>query len=346
MPHLANEWKEQVLACPFYKFNSVRYMSCVRLRLSRIRDVKQHLMRRHRRPTYCPVCGEIFNDSGRCDSHITARTCYPPPGGVNIEGVTETQSVALTRRVDRTLDASSQWFSVWDILFPDRCRPQSPYLSLTHFGELLSIFHNYWEHQRDTLIAQAIQSTAGGGGGHSPLSPLMAELSSEIVENLFSTFRATSHTIMGPASSKTAGNATVLGPDEFQSSPGLLEDAGRPPATSNVLSNPPRVDTGFIPPLRCSLDVDVPLALPAIQVPEPLEISCTPTWPNNDLDLQFTDVDFSSCDPALASSDLPGMHWVNPHPGTAIDPGVPLELYPLYGFGFPGGVPTPPLDDQ
>lgn len=192
--------QRQMLACPFYKSSSIRYMSCARLRLSRIRDVKQHLIRRHLRPLHCPVCGDTFNDSQCCDSHIKARTCNAPPGGVDIEGVTATQRLALTGRVNRALDEASQWFSVWEILFPNTPRPLSPYLS-TQFGEVIDMLYDFWGRQRDTLIAEVAaevaQSTGTGAGNDN--SRLVTELSSRLIEQLFSRFRTTSQTITDPA---------------------------------------------------------------------------------------------------------------------------------------------------
>lgn len=48
------------LACPFYKRNQVRHSNCLHFRLKRIKDVKQHLLRKHKQPYYCPICGLEF----------------------------------------------------------------------------------------------------------------------------------------------------------------------------------------------------------------------------------------------------------------------------------------------
>ncbi|KAK3898850.1 hypothetical protein C8A05DRAFT_18626, partial [Staphylotrichum tortipilum] len=146
-PGHENQRQDGVLACPFYKHDSIRHRSCFRLRLSRIRDVKQHLIRRHCRPRHpCPVCDGMPGSPG-CH-HI-----HPPPGGIDVEGVSWEQQRALSRRVDRALDVPSQWYSVWDIVFPGVTRPASPYRSAgTRFGEVLNILHDYWEGQRQILI--------------------------------------------------------------------------------------------------------------------------------------------------------------------------------------------------
>ncbi|KAK3381245.1 hypothetical protein B0H63DRAFT_475166 [Podospora didyma] len=197
--------RKQLLACPFYKHNSMRYVSCVRLRLTRVRDVKQHLVRRHRRPMHCPVCGVTFDDSASWDEHILARSCVQRPGGFSIEGVTETQSTALARRVNRSLDEASQWFSIWTILFPDSPRPSSPYLS-NHFEETLGMVYDYWQRHGRTLVAELAEPLTIDNSQHQ--GNVLAELSSQVVEALLFRFRVSSQDAMDPASS----NPTVVEP--------------------------------------------------------------------------------------------------------------------------------------
>ncbi|TPX11650.1 uncharacterized protein E0L32_007629 [Thyridium curvatum] len=147
------------LACPFYKHNSMHHMGCARLRLTRIRDVKQHLSRRHRRPLHCPVCGETFQESKHCESHIRARNCQKPPGGFVFEGVSESQSIALARRVNRSLKEHEQWYTIWEILFPESHKPESPYLS-TAFEETFTMVNEYWKHQGMDFLDRHIPSSS------------------------------------------------------------------------------------------------------------------------------------------------------------------------------------------
>jgi hypothetical protein len=113
---------DTLLACPFYRYNGMKYMSCSKFQLRRIRDVKQHINRRHRRPLYCLVCGLTFETSGLWGAHISARTC-DPVDRVEVEGIDEAQMNALARRVNRSLDKEKQWLSIWAILFPDSTPP-------------------------------------------------------------------------------------------------------------------------------------------------------------------------------------------------------------------------------
>ncbi len=65
------------LACPYAKRDPVRYRDCHRYFLGRVRDVKQHLTRCHRRPM-CPMCSMTFEDEDVKNEHIKARWCSEP----------------------------------------------------------------------------------------------------------------------------------------------------------------------------------------------------------------------------------------------------------------------------
>lgn len=189
----------QLFACPFYKHNSMRNMNCVRLRLTRVRDVKQHLVRRHRRPIYCPTCGDNFPDSQSCATHIVARTCLRPVEGVHIEGVDESQSIALARRVNRSLDERAQWFSIWDILFPGSEKPSTPYLS-NHYEETFGMMKDYWRYHGKLLVTELAGDVHGGPVKH---------LSSAVVETLLDRFLASSQFVMDPAGVLSRSAAAV-----------------------------------------------------------------------------------------------------------------------------------------
>ncbi|KAK4450889.1 hypothetical protein QBC34DRAFT_348432 [Podospora aff. communis PSN243] len=121
-------------ACPFFRVEPSRHMECMNLKLTRVRDVKQHINRRHARTaSYCPICYATFDSMASRDSHTQLRECEPrEPTAVDpVDGVSlETQEV-LKQRVDRSLPAIDQWNDMWDILFPGKPRPLTPYLGST-----------------------------------------------------------------------------------------------------------------------------------------------------------------------------------------------------------------------
>ncbi|KAJ0167340.1 hypothetical protein CTA2_3144 [Colletotrichum tanaceti] len=66
---------DMTLACLFYKKDRRLNGSCCGKRLSRIRDVKQHLKRRHYMPIYCPICYNNFLDETTRDSYTNEMAC-------------------------------------------------------------------------------------------------------------------------------------------------------------------------------------------------------------------------------------------------------------------------------
>ncbi|KAF5489815.1 hypothetical protein CGCS363_v012081 [Colletotrichum siamense] len=117
----------KTLACPYFKKDRRAYGSCCGRKLSRIRDVKQHLKRRHYLPIYCSFCNEVFTDEKIRDQHVIRRNCergtWPEP-----EGVSLMQQQELNRRANRQLPEDEQWHAIFRILFPDAPRPSSAYI--------------------------------------------------------------------------------------------------------------------------------------------------------------------------------------------------------------------------
>ncbi|KAI9164067.1 Vegetative incompatibility protein [Paramyrothecium foliicola] len=151
-------------ACPFYKFDPIRYQSCMwQFDLDDINAVGQHVIANHQRPLNCPVCYTVFDTATNRDRHIISRNCslQEMPEDLLI-GVTETQVKSLTRmsmdisvpkvtskyrynargqrkktmtwkRLEKDLQSGEQqqWFQIWDLVFPESSRPNSPFLQAT-----------------------------------------------------------------------------------------------------------------------------------------------------------------------------------------------------------------------
>lgn len=115
------------LACPFLKKDSTHHGDCSKYRLKRIRDVKQHLARKHQMPMYCPLCMVTFPDEDHRDAHVRNASCAPSQKG-KPEGITEGQKRALSRKAPANQSSEDQWYGMWDILFPGHPRPSSPYI--------------------------------------------------------------------------------------------------------------------------------------------------------------------------------------------------------------------------
>ncbi|KAI0113684.1 hypothetical protein GGR51DRAFT_506241 [Nemania sp. FL0031] len=153
-----NKDTRQVLACPYWKLDSEKYRSCCKLSHKRIRDVKQHLHRRHTPEYYCPRCFETFDDSQRYEAHVASPLpCQRQTGG-RLDGISIAQDKELRKKSDRKLDEEQQWFAIWDILFPNQPRPCSAYVDLA-LSEELSSFKEYWTRRGEDILMNEMNST-------------------------------------------------------------------------------------------------------------------------------------------------------------------------------------------
>ncbi|KAL3305691.1 HET and ankyrin domain protein, partial [Colletotrichum asianum] len=125
--------EEERFACPFFKFDRLKHLNCLHYQLRRVKDVKQHIFRKH--SFHCPTCYEVFPDSAACDAHMssddTCQTASPPTDESALESISDAQKQKLTSRSSGiTRTEYEQWFAVWRILFEDKQKPEptSPYL--------------------------------------------------------------------------------------------------------------------------------------------------------------------------------------------------------------------------
>lgn len=140
----AEETTNRQLACPYWKLDSRSHRSCFSKKLTRIRDVKQHLARRHTPKFYCERCFATFETEGSHEAHITRVSddlCSRDPKQ-KLDGITHAQQRQLSRRSDPKLSEEQQWFSIWDVVFPTEERPRSAYLD-AGLSEEIAQFREY-----------------------------------------------------------------------------------------------------------------------------------------------------------------------------------------------------------
>ncbi|KAI8624680.1 hypothetical protein F5Y19DRAFT_453427 [Xylariaceae sp. FL1651] len=143
-------------ACPFAKRDPVRYRDCYRYFLTRIRDVKQHLTRCHRKPIYCPICKETFEDEDDRDTHVMSNVCSLR-SSTTVEGITEKQKKELSQRVSSRMPQDQQWYAVYDILFAPHSRPRTPYVN-RELSEEMYVFRDFVTVEGPTLLAEYLDS--------------------------------------------------------------------------------------------------------------------------------------------------------------------------------------------
>lgn len=130
----------RIFACPFYLHDRLEHSSCLYTRLTRVGDVRQHLLERtHKQVVHCPVCGIPFRGRTTAasrqqrDEHVQGATCARSPSLPNYPGITEDQErgireTAINGRTNH-FSEPQRWYMIWDVLFPEEQRPPSPYLT-------------------------------------------------------------------------------------------------------------------------------------------------------------------------------------------------------------------------
>jgi len=146
-------------ACPFLKRDPMKYETCCAYKLHRIRDVKQHLGRKHGMPIYCAVCHQTFSDEDKRDMHTRERRCTQQPHA-KPEGISEMQKKHLARKPPPNQTAEQQWYGIFDILFPEqRTKPPSPYLNMHEaLFKGATDYHQFLEEQGPQILGDMLTS--------------------------------------------------------------------------------------------------------------------------------------------------------------------------------------------
>ncbi|KAG7044065.1 Het and ankyrin domain protein [Colletotrichum scovillei] len=117
----------QVMACPFYKLDPIKYYECVAgFRFTAFRYLKQHMLRNHcLTDIYCPMCWETFKTAMLRDQHVRRDACqsrrYP-------ESFTVDEVRSLKKKIPGKLSDEEKYFRVWDQFFAAHPRPKSLYV--------------------------------------------------------------------------------------------------------------------------------------------------------------------------------------------------------------------------
>ena len=154
-----DETYRRSLACPFYKYDSNKYHECRQNLLRRIKDVKQHVFRKHRKPDfYCPICFKVFNEAMCRDCHIQERRCTVEPDPV-YDGISEEQKKTLSHYPSRGKTIETQWNDMWYVIFPNATPPRSPYLG-NYREEMIPLIRDLWNKKQGQIISSAVTNTS------------------------------------------------------------------------------------------------------------------------------------------------------------------------------------------
>jgi hypothetical protein len=159
---------EILFACPYYKRDPIRYSICLKFALRRIKDVKQHIYRKHARSAfYCAFCWADFGDEQSRDHHVRARRCEPRERAPAGDGISVDQKNQLHKKIYRSDSTAEQWFRIWDIVFPAVPKPADIYLG-SHVEEAVAMVRVIWRDKGRSIMesvageeAEASQLPAG-----------------------------------------------------------------------------------------------------------------------------------------------------------------------------------------
>ncbi|KXH31876.1 hypothetical protein CSIM01_02428 [Colletotrichum simmondsii] len=120
----------QVMACPFYKLDPIRYYECIaKFRFTAFNHLKQHMWRKHSlTDIYCPVCYEPFKTAKLRDKHVRHESQGPCQRRSSPERFKDIEIEKLKNEVPGKLNDEQKYFWVWDQFFSAHPRPKSPYI--------------------------------------------------------------------------------------------------------------------------------------------------------------------------------------------------------------------------
>jgi hypothetical protein len=146
------------LACPFYKKDRHKYHFCLGYHLRRIKDVKQHVYRKHSKPDfYCSRCFHIFDDAASRDAHTRLASCQVRTDP-QYDGISGEQKKVLAQYASRTKRTHEQWFEMWDNIFPGDTRPASVGVG-SYVEEMVPLLRAFWDSRRLEIMANISQTT-------------------------------------------------------------------------------------------------------------------------------------------------------------------------------------------
>jgi hypothetical protein len=148
------ETSQKSLACPYLKLDPIKYRKCCAYKLTKIKNVKQHLYRRHAPPHYCQRCFSTFKDDASRKTHVNS--CQSE-GTTVLDGISYYQRELLRQKSKAGLSDADKWFAIWKLLFPGRRPPISAYLNTDLSLEMRGL-QEYCLQRGPALLREQLQS--------------------------------------------------------------------------------------------------------------------------------------------------------------------------------------------
>lgn len=154
--------RKELIACPFYLRKKQAHRTCLtRYTLKSLEDVKEHLWAVHRRPIFCPICGQTFSKTTECDIHIRSRKCRPKsPIPPSYEGVTLSHIQELARQAELHLSTEDRWFAMWKTIFPDDTENPISWVYSTEEELKICALRQLWSRYRHSIVPSVLGNHA------------------------------------------------------------------------------------------------------------------------------------------------------------------------------------------
>ncbi|CAH0004331.1 unnamed protein product [Clonostachys byssicola] len=148
--------EELLFACPLYRKYPLQNMDCVNRKLTRIRDVKQHLLRRHL-AYRCPICNIPLPSAARKEEHILEQNCTPSQSAERFgpDGITQEVHDILKKRSHRGKAPTTKWYEVWEIIFGDTNREERPFLG-PMMEETAKLMRDVWDKESRSIVQDVV----------------------------------------------------------------------------------------------------------------------------------------------------------------------------------------------
>ncbi|KAH8734363.1 hypothetical protein BGZ61DRAFT_527718 [Ilyonectria robusta] len=173
--------RRSILACPFYKAHPQKYQDCLKYELRRIKDVKQHIYRKHSKPEfYCARCFQEFSTAESRDEHTVEPRCIRKEE-FQFDGISSSQRKSLNSYVDRTQTAQEQWYGIWKVLFSDKAQPSTCFVG-SYFEEITSQLREFWGQKKTEILSSAL--------GETNIDNMSPNLLDKVIGKLFDRFES------------------------------------------------------------------------------------------------------------------------------------------------------------
>ncbi|KAH7121479.1 hypothetical protein EDB81DRAFT_814021 [Dactylonectria macrodidyma] len=187
----------KMLACPFWKNDPEKFRQCFHLKLTEIKRVKQHLVRKHTPERYCTRCLTVFPSKGSFDHHSTQETCIRSEFA-RLEGISHDQHTKLRAKSNPVLSQSERWFVIWDVIFPNEPRPSSPYIP-TGASEDLSRFLEFAQRRAASIMFQRLRASGIISSSDEEMSWVEQEILRQGFNDVYEQWLPTFPSLPGPA---------------------------------------------------------------------------------------------------------------------------------------------------